>query len=287
MTSIFVCDDESLAGRIVYWTLSGVVEFDAFIEALEIGGIQKDLFPLPQTPDRALKRAVESILVENKMIARPIKALAGQSLFREEQKPQRVRLSPELTVHVRDVGGYIPGLVFSPEGHDLEKLITQRFARAITELDTISISGWIHKVLTQFSAVTMRAAGGFYFIPKAELSEWYRHMEPLQKTSRHKIYALPAVNSQDVIAAVLDALEAETKQVASELEVELQTLDLGVRALTFRAGKCDRMISKFERYEGILGQKLENLRKVFDTLKAQTSTMILMATPDQEAQEAV
>lgn len=281
-SDIIACDDARLAGRIVYWALNGTVEHESFKEACIAAGLPEHLLPYPPTSDRALKRSLDSFFESSKLVARAIKKVPGYSLFRETQQPTKVRLTPELSVYVRETGGILPALVFSPDDHPLCKEIRRRFISAIMEMDAVGVSAWLNKVIVEVSAISLRPMGGFYFVPRPEVPKWNAYLEPLRATSHHAFYSIPALSTDDVVQAVLDGLTAEAEKVAQEMSDELDMGSLGPRALKARVARCDEMASKFGIYEGVVNSKLDKLREVFGSLQAQASTMILLSQEDKE-----
>jgi len=279
--SLVACNDANLAGRIVYWGLNGTVEYESLKEACVAADLPDRLMPFPPTSDRALKRSFDGFLSEHKLVARAIKQMPGYSLFKETQQPTRVRLTPELSVYVRDVGSYIPQLTFTPDDHPLCKEIRKRFLFAISELDSVAVSAWLNKCLIEVEAISLRPMGGFYFVPRQHTQRWMELIEPLKQTSHHRFYTIPALSTDDVMAAVLDGLTAEASRVAEEIEVDIQSGGLGKRALAARIDRCDVMNRKFATYEGVVNTKLDTLRTAFANLQVKASTMVLLAEEEK------
>src|SRR5262249_33091912 len=101
--------------------------------------------------------------------------------------------------------------------------------------------------------------------------------------SSHKVYEIPAMKSDEAMAAIMDAILAEADRDATTIETEIDTGALGERALGERATRCLALAAKLEIYEALLGKSMEDVKSRITSLHAQVTQAALMASADAEA----
>jgi hypothetical protein len=94
------------------------------------------------------------------------------------------------------------------------------------------------------------------------------------------------MRTKDVMRAVLDALTAEVKRTADEMDAELQSGELGSLALTNRSERCIEALRKVEAYEQTLGQRLGHLSSQIEGLRASIGAALMAAQAEEEGEAA-
>jgi len=278
-------DGANIAGRVVYWRLEGTLELDVLSDAWLAAGLDEKLLPNPPTPERALKRTLQSFS-SNRTLVRPLGGgVSGYALIEEHADERRLEHAQGLTAVIDTAGERaVPALDVEPSDHEMAADVRLRYASTLMELDTRDASGWLGKLVEDVSAVGLRDKGGVYFVPRDSLPTWDRYVEVIGDVSDHHVFQIPAMRTRDAIAAVVDAIVSEATAVAGDIERDLADEDreLGKRALRTRVERCERTLAKVGRYEELLDEKLDDVRDRIGELRAQVATALLMAETGEE-----
>lgn len=97
--------------------------------------------------------------------------------------------------------------------------------------------------------------------------------EALAAVSSNIVFRIPAMRSKDALNAVLDAVEREAAADAQAMEEELQAAresskDWAERSIATRYARLEATEGKVERYENLLGQRLDSIRDRLNELRA-------------------
>lgn len=260
------------AGGVVYWRMAGDVDPSALQEEWEARNLDTAHLPTPPGPDAALRRALAEFQAR-RVLVRPL-AHKGQWTLVEEHivDDGTLRHAQTCTAKLDALGR----LRVEPEG-DLSNRIFDEYVRHLTVLTPQDISAWVIDQVERLGAVSLRDRGGVYFVPRSGLTEWNQIVAALRACSDHRFYQIPAMPTEDVVTAVLDAVREEAEQAAAAIEAEVANGDLKSRALTTRADRCTAVAQKIATYEALLGTKMEDLRRRFDDLQASIAVASLAA----------
>lgn len=274
---IIAVPDAEVAGAIVWWRLQGDTELQELAEAWDREDLDPDHLPRPPTPRRALARAVRSQQGPRRL-ARPLGGHRGWALVDESPGDEDLEYRTLLTAR-------LDGLVLSVRGSvDVvaRETVSSAYAHYTSVLTTRDVSQWLSALIQQVSAVSLRGTGGIYFVPRDQLDEWRRAAGALRAASDHQVHEIPALRSEEAVAAVLDALSREADRHLAGIEGDLDCEDLGAKALRTRAARCDRLREKVETYEQLLDRSLEQLRGRIGGLKAGVVAAALLAEAEDE-----
>lgn len=280
-----------VAGVIVYWRLAGVVDYEALEAAWATAGLDQGLLPAPIARTTALKRTMASFK-EASVLVRPLKGdeegfvLVHES-YDAEGRPQ-YRNGRTVTFWEDPDTGALEPLVHAlpdedPEGAEvteLQRQVDATFARHLNHLTQQDISGWLVDLVRGVHSVRLRDTGGIYFVPRDRADAWRAYVAALRAASRHRLFEIPAMQSDEAVASILDALTREAREAAEDLEDELDAKDLSAKALRGREAKARETETKIATYEALLGVKLEALRAEYDALQARVAAAILAAEAD-------
>ena len=241
-------------GAIVHWRLRESVPHEPLTEAVEATKHLAALTGAPATPspEVALTRAMGSVR-EHKLLARRIKT-ATWGIVREsvDKAAEKLSHAHELTVAV-DSAGMVRA---SDPSHELCAVVLAAYNTALNELTSFDLSQWLTHVMDKLGAVSMRSGGGIYYVPPAHLAV-VRELRTVLAAVGAKLYEIPAVATDDVVANVLDGLSDEVSTVADE--VLRGVGDVGPRALVTRKSKLSALAEKIAKYEALLGEALPML----------------------------
>lgn len=262
-------------GSVIYWRITGAVDLQELRVKWEELGLATDLLPGRPSPAVALRRAM-SEQKEKHLLVRPVKG--AYFLVREYAQsgvddPEYV---PELRVALN--AGGLPA--FDKPAHPACASIKSAFSVHLDMLDDTDVSGWLVRIARHLDAVPLRESGGVYFVPAHRVEEMMRMRTALDRASHCCIHALPAARSEEVVAAVIDAVttavEAETRKIEEELEEPM-----GERALATRKQRLADELNRVARYEELLGVKLASLRGTVELITEQ-ACRAAMTIADEE-----
>ena len=257
-------DNQDIAGAIVYWRLSGEVDGSTFNDALTAEGLEEEHIALT-SPRKALRRAMKDH-AHNDLFLRTHKG--GLFLVRQEgETASDVDFNVKVKAHLT-LAGSIPKLtVYDSEGEptaeesEIKDTINDRFWHHVDHVTATDISSWLISQAAECDAVSLRDTGGVYFIPRHTLDAWRDRVGVVHSSTSCRVEQIPSLNSEDAVSAVLASIVDECNAFTDQLQADIESDDLGERALTGRADKAKRMIDKLGRYEGLLGNKLDDIRE--------------------------
>lgn len=272
------------AGAMTYWSLSGEVKHGQLAEAWQAAGLDPAHLPDLPTPRAALGRAVAEVRARHRLSRR----VTGGWAIVEETEREAGLLRHEQTIKVGlDLVGRpvfeAPGRGWDNESRRLMEEIRTAFERALWNLSTGDVGGWLSAQVYRLGGIALRDTGGFYFVPHHSVEEWRAIVRALRASrSAATVYEIPALRTEGAVDAILAAVEREAAAEAGAIEEALEAGDMGVRALRSREAATTKMERKLASYESMLGRALPALQARLETVRAGLATAILAA----EAEEA-
>lgn len=268
-----------VSGGIVFWRLSGAVDYDDLEAAWHGAGLDAGLLPAPVARSVALKRTMKTF-ADRSILVRPLKGdVEGFILVHESYVDGKPQYQNGLTVTLDAHGAP----VLDPFDPDTARQVEATFAHHLTALTQQDISGWLVDLIRGVQAVRLRDTGGLYFVPRTHLDLWRGYVGAIRAASHCKLFEIPALHSDEAVAAVLDAVTREAEEAAGELEEELADKELSRRALGSRGRKIEALEHKLATYEELLGVKLDALRGEFGRLQAHVARKLLAADGEGSA----
>lgn len=280
--NIIAVPDADTAGAIMWWRLSGDTDGTRLASNWASAGLPSELLPKPPTPTTALNRAVNEQR-EARRLARPLEGRHGWALVDEDARGENLDYHVLLKVAVNALGRLEFFDMPKDPTHALwsERVKTEIESAYNRHLDTLShsdISSWIVSLAGDCNAVVLRDTGGIYFVPRPSMERWQGMVDVIRASSSHTIFEVPALRSDEAVAAIIDAIAREAQSEAEAMETEMADEgNLGSRALRGRVARVENVRAKVEAYERLLGRKLENLHLRLDALKANLAAAALAA----------
>ncbi len=285
------------AGAIVWWRLSGRVDYEALKTAWLAEGLDEKEMPTACSPATALRRAANT-LREARRLVRPLGRGNGFAIVKErvvgpasgdaEPAPEleydvlcKVTLDAVGRVKVEGVSAYDDTSEFIER---MRREVSVAYDAALGQLETEDFSNWLVRLMPRLDALGLRDTGGVYFIPPSHSGKLASVARVLGAVTNHSINRVPAMRSDEAVSAILDALTAEATAEAEAMEKELDDAKLGAKGYQNRITACDAVESKVARYEALLGCKLDEIRERLETLRANLSVAVLKADAAAEAQ---
>jgi len=271
-TGILTVQDLTTAGLISWWRLSGSLPCARLEMVWETAGLDPKLLPHPPSPKVALGRTAAAAAKQLPVKARahPLDgARGGWAIVVQSAQAQLGSAwgSVVATLRLGDGGKLVAEI--EPEYQErLAVWLPIFFEDAQQTLAVEDISAWLTWRAKELHAVALRDTGGVYFIPETDTAAYRATAAAIESASDHKLYEVPAVKTEKAVEAILAAVIAESDAIVTELETEIDTTELGPRALGSRRALCGEILTKVEKYEGLLGRSMISIRDRIEGLRA-------------------
>ncbi len=284
--TVLVQDElQGVSGRVVSWRLDrSTVDHQRMVDAWVAAGLPRSLVPATPEPETALRRAMSELRKPHLLIKlhQGVYVLSDERVRKEGvDYASDVSYTPHTTVRLTKVGS----IKVDPHQDDIFRKVNDAYLASLGELASTDFTAWLAKVLVPYcGGVSLRGGGGFYFIPRANVPTWMQIRNAIKAASAHKIYAIPAMQSDECVEQVLDAIEAEAASEATALEEKLfpdeagkAPPDLGIRALASLGDTAKAIEGKVQRYESMLGTKLTSFAEKLAAIRQALTVATLKA----------
>lgn len=250
-------------GAVTYWSLSGDLDLAKMQDAWLALGLQRDSLPVPSSPAHAFHRACKALQTRDRLVRKH--PLGGWQFVFEVTTSDGLKYEHGPRLFLSENSDEIHAAIEEDGGaHPLtDTLLAEVRADWRVRLTTVSreeVSWWLTWFARKMSAVSLRATGGVYFIPRDSVETWHDAMAIVASASSHRVFEIPAMKSADAIAAILDAMQFEISDLVTELQGELLE-GMGPRAAATRLGTIDEVVQKIEGYERLLGVPMTGARE--------------------------
>jgi hypothetical protein len=251
-----------LGGATVFWTLDEWSSLDKIKNGLLDLGLAKYV-PEPRTPPAALKDALGEVYKLSTQLIRPLSAKDGFTVVEEGRGSDTnsyttlltAKIDKELRITIEPYDSYVAGDLAS------------RFNKHRGLLCAANVATSLVCLLDSLGATRLRPKGSIYWLPDHKLGEWQTIVDVFETagTGRgNKVYLLRNPMDADAIRAVRDAIVAEVSAEAARIERDVQSGELGERALENRKDEAEALRRKIGVYEDILGFGLTSLTEIVD-----------------------
>lgn len=281
------------AGAVVYWSLRGTLEVGALADAWAAAELPEDLLLGAPTPDAALSRAVRTLATPRTLV-RPLDKRKGYAVVRERAVGDDVDHIVVFSARLDAAGRpefQLPGgswarlgsVAFGDTGALKQiQAVQAAYDQALGECAPEDVGGWLVRLAYKYlDGVCLKDTGGLYYVPPASVPGWEKVKLAVKAVSSHKLAQIDALRTDDVVDAVLDAVEAEAAATVERTFAELAD-DMGARALRTRVRQAEDVLAKVGRYEGLLGVRLEKIRERVGECQAAVSAALLRAEAGEE-----
>lgn len=262
------------SGALTYWRLGGAVNLDDLHDRWSEQGLDPRLLPELPSPAKALRRAVRE-QEERGVFAR--QAVGGWVLVEQHEDERHVEFTTRLYVgmnaaHALTFRAGESALSQRLDHHPGAERISEAYVRHLNSITSADLGQWLAGELVEMvHAVSLRETGGFYFIPPSRLTLWRAMRSAIESASDVRIGLIPALENagdQDLVRSVLDAVTADAERTAKEIATDLDTGELGLRALENRQDRCHEARRKLESFRVLLGQQIDSIAERFTELEA-------------------
>lgn len=245
-------------GSVVFWTLSNDSIRQQIVDGWEaISPAWAKLAPRERTPESCLRDALA--IIWPKAILRPLEKRDGFAVLQEMRFKDDVQTTCTHAVAIEDSGvvirrGYSWDLLQQIECHYLAERKLLRPSQVATALVAC---------MANLNAVMLRPTGGLYWLPDTSLQTWAQLADVVQGAGvGNTIYRITHAFDNESVRAVRDAILSEANRRAAEIITDIDSGELGERALRQRSRDADALRIKVEEYERILGEALPGAREL-------------------------
>jgi hypothetical protein len=275
------------SGSITYGTFSGETSNSTLYDAALSAGLDPQHLPSLPAPSIARRRALDTL----KNADRRVEPLddGGLALVAVDRKDADLDFTVSARVYINDD----KDVVIEPFNHVHAEQIRDAYRHAKNTYTAADISAWVIKQMRRLNAVTLRDKGGVYFVPRDKKAEFEKIINTVHACASHKIHRIPAMDSEETVAAVLDAVVTEAAKAAKKMEAELEAMQsakkedqLGAQALTNRLERLDGLKRKLESYEKLLGVKMGDIATRLEDVRGNVAMASLALTAEADAGEA-
>lgn len=257
------------AGVMCWWELHGSVDLDAAREALYNAKLDPDKWgPRPPSLEQCLTVAVRQHCGERRKSGVIAVRRAGAWYLIEatvSKATEDLDVNAFARLRLTEVDGrtLLARKVLRPGREAFVAEVAASFKTMVEEAVVHETSAWFSRVHQRvLDGTRLRDNGGIYFVPSPRRPEWAVFWDAIKAAGgRHVVYGVDAMPTEDTVRAVLDAVTRDAERVIAEVAPKFDSpeglTERGARAVE---DKLADALARLERYDGILGDRLEALR---------------------------
>ncbi len=264
-----------IGGAVVFWTAAEFTDrarLDAGFRAL---GLEK-FVPEPRPEAGILRDALEDVFGGSRILVRP---LADRDGFAVVQEDRGQADNAYATVLVARVAGTNPvRFDFQPQASCVG-LVEESYHRHAERIPAAQLSASLVKVVESLGGTRLRPTGAVYWVPGPRLDEWQAVARAVEAAADRKpsaVYLLRHRFDGESVRAVRDAVVAEVRGEARRIRDEVESGELGPRALETRQAQSRELREKVSLYEDLLNVGLADLHRSVDAADQAAATAALL-----------
>ena len=264
----------SASGAVVLWTINTDFEKNRLLDKLDGIGLRK-FAPNARTNESALYHSLADYTAGADVLIEPLqKRINGYEVRRVLRGTTENEYRPYLRAHVTEGCDVVIELRGScdDDQNELAERIQQGFDRYKTHVTGAGVGKALVNILDYFGGLRLRDAGGAYGLAQDDLERWERVEQAVTAAAidwdRVKFDMLRTVADERGFSAIKASLEDEVTREAGLLLNDITSGELGDQAITNRVAQANTLRQKIERYEGIIGELLPNLRAACDACQS-------------------
>lgn len=254
------------AGAVTYWRLSGETDLSRLSALWVAAGLDEKSLPSAPSEKLALSRALrDNESTKHKLV----KAAGGWWAMLATNSNNQGDVATTQLLKARYFEGRAE-IVATDNVTDLVRYDVNNMIHAIRRAFTAhaetlaasDVSIWLINLAETQKATSLRESGGVYFLPRNAVDYWAKVAEVL-KGCGHQVFAIPALRTEEAIAAILDGITHEAESACAALHAEMsQPLESlpGTRAMNTKIASCETLAAKVSEYEALLDLDLGALQ---------------------------
>jgi len=271
-------------GDITFWALHEAETDRATLEQVWVAaGLNRDLLPPPQTPEKALRQAVRSLTSEHGRMLRQHPDTASRltysvvrEIFESDDGPEYARVSK---FELDRTTGILTGDPTDPTFTAVQTAY-QHFSSVATSREIMVL---ITNTLKSFSAVTLRDSGGVYWVPRTSSAGLRQMKDAIEKIGKSRVFLLPVFDTAEANATLQAAAQASLDAEVADLTKEIEAFQLegtrGPAVLERRLERFEELRARAHLYGGILNVTAKDLDAAVLVLEDSVNTMLAEFDP--------
>jgi hypothetical protein len=274
-----------VGGAVVFWSLAEWSDRDRLAALFAPLGLES-LVPEPRPAPACLRAALEEVLGGPRVLVRPLASKDGFAVVREDRGLAANLYATDLTARVT---GDPPAPTFDPWDGRAPR-IEAAYRTHMGRVSAAQLSAALVRVVESLGGTRLRPSGAIYWVPGPRLDDWAdvaRAVERAADGRPSNVYLLRHRLDRDAVRAVRDAVVSEVQSEADRICSEVNTGELGGRALEARKRQAAELRSKVLLYEDLLAVGLQGLHTAIDAAdQAAATTALLLGSSAPEPQTA-
>lgn len=259
-------------GVVCFHSLSEWTRLERLKEGLTDAGFAK-FVPAARSPSTCLVDALANEFP--KTIFRVEKLLAEDSweVSRIVRGEDANDYPVQHVVRLRADAGGAPQILVGPYDAEVAEKLVSSFNALIGVVRTAQVTGAMNNILKSLGGTSLRPHGSVYWLPGHQVETWEKvcHAVEAAAVGSSCCYMIRHEMDADALRAVRDAIVAEVKAETSRIEAEIDSGELGDRAIERRKDQAQALREKIMVYEETLHVALTELHEVVD--KAEGAAM--------------
>ncbi len=266
------------AGALVWWTLSGTVEYAALTAAWAAAGLPEHDCPSAPTPALALRLAVHAQAGRRRLARRH----DGGWVIAAEGRDNAGAYIAHGVLSARLEEPVGAPAVLRVEGDEAAgSAVRAAYEEALRQWPSASLSVWLpNYVRARCAGVAMRDSGGIYYVPPPAVEALQAVRRVLERVSDHRLVLIQALRTDDAVAAILEAITADTEAAVS---AALEEADSPLKARRRREVVAS-LAERLEQYGDLLGGAAQALAERLEEAD-RTLTLLALAEGAETAAE--
>lgn len=266
-------------GSVIYWSLAPYFDRQRLLTAWRPMGLESDV-PEQRPAVACLRDALQEVFAGAKVLIRPLAAKTGFSVVNENRGEDGNTYSTVLTAKTY---GESSAPIFSGNLAKIDE-VNASYQQHFGRITSGQMAGVLVRVLQRLGATRLRPTGGVYWLPGSRLGEWEAAMAGVEYAAdggKATGYVIRHNLDAGSVRAIHDALILEVNTEAARLTEEIQSGDLGERAIKSRKQEAAQLREKVAEYEKLLGVGLEQLQATLDRVEQTNAVaaLLLAANP--------
>lgn len=274
-----------VGGAVVFWSLAEWSDRDRLAALFSPLGLEA-LVPEPRPAPACLRAALEEVLGGPRVLVRPLASKDGFAVVREDRGLAANLYATDLTARVT---GDPPAPTFDPWDGRAPR-IEAAYRTHMGRVSAAQLSSTLVRVVESLGGTRLRPSGAIYWVPGPRLDEWADVAKAVERAADGRpssVYLLRHRLDRDAVRAVRDAVVSEVQAEADRICAEVNTGELGGRALEARKKQAAELRSKVLLYEDLLAVGLQGLHTAVDAAdQAAATAALLLGSSAPESQTA-
>jgi hypothetical protein len=249
----------SVGGAVIFWTLCEQFALRTLKDAWTAIGLEK-FAPEPLAEVTVLKQALEEVFGGSSLLIRPLSKKDGWVVVGEKRGEDDNAYQSELTARIQ------LGMPAFSKYDDKTDAVIAAYNEKLGRIQSAQVASALVKVMYSLNGTALRPSGGVYWLSGEKLDRWREIVAGVEQAALGQAtgYIVEHDLSADAVKAVGDAIRHEVKTETSRLQREINSGELGDRAIENRRLEIAALKAKLADYEDILGVTLADVKQGAD-----------------------